>query len=66
MLILDSNRLENPRGARETGVYHDRPEPCIARLLDPDRHVESPTRSFDMDHDCASRATGVGTSRQYY
>ena len=29
----------NPRfkSTRETGVYHDRPGPCIARLLDPDR-----------------------------
>ena len=30
------------KSTRETGVYsiyHDRPGPCIARPLDPDRHV---------------------------
>jgi len=54
----------NPRfkSTRETGVYHDRPGPCIARLLDPDRHVESPTRSYplSLSHpDC----TSTGSSR---
>ena len=37
MLILDSNRLLEKQAS--ITIDHDRPEPCIARLLDPDRHV---------------------------